>query len=78
MYSCALHTANYALTLIIMDFVCSQQPLTAHTLYELLGIGPIRQKVKSTQVFTKNSVVTSEQVLEYLFFPSSLPTASSV
>lgn len=50
MYSCALHTANYGLTLIIMDFVCSQQPFTAHTFYELLGIGPIRQKVKSTQV----------------------------
>lgn len=37
MYSCALHTANYGLTLIIMDFVCSQQPLTAHTFLWTIG-----------------------------------------
>lgn len=37
MYSCALHTANYGLTLIIMDFVCSQQPLTARTFLWTIG-----------------------------------------
>lgn len=37
MYSCALHPANYGLTLIIMDFVCSQQPLTARTFLWTIG-----------------------------------------
>lgn len=45
MYSCvALQAANYGLILIIMDFVCSEQPLTVRTFYEPLGIWPIRQK----------------------------------
>lgn len=45
MYSCvALQAANYGLILIIMDVVCSQQPVTLHTFYEPLGIWPIRQK----------------------------------
>lgn len=44
-YSCVtLQAANYGLILIIMDFVFLQQPLTARTFYEPLGIWPIRQE----------------------------------
>lgn len=59
MYSCvALQAANYGLILIIMDFVCSQQPLTVCTFYEPLGIWPISQKGYVNPSLTKKCIVT--------------------